>query len=62
MADRIVSEILVGDDWLEGLIEIRKVGPEEVWLDLCELIEFDKSVLQHGLLFLSKGLSDDSCH
>ena len=62
VADRIVSEILVGDDRLERLIEIRKVSPEEVWLDFSELIEFDKSVLQHSLLFLLKGLCDDSCH
>ena len=35
MSDRIISKILVLDNWLEGLVEVLEVNAEEVWLDLC---------------------------
>lgn len=62
MADRIVCEILVRDNWLESLVEGLEVGAEEIGFNLCKLVELNESVLEHSLVLLVECLSHDTSH
>ena len=62
MTDRIVSKILVLHNWLEGLVKTLEVDAEEVWLDLCKLIELNEGVLKNGLILFVESLGYDLSH
>jgi len=62
VADRIISEVFVRDDWLEGLVKHLEVGAEEVRLNLRKLIELYESILKHSFILLIEGLRYNSGH
>ena len=57
-----VGEVGVGNDGLQGVVNIGEVGLEENRLNFSEFVELNKSVLEDNLVLLVERVDDYFSH
>lgn len=62
VSDCVVSEIVLGNNWLEKVEEILEVLSEELRFNFSDFIEFNEDIFKDGLIILLKSLNGDLSH